>query len=141
MIFSRADEYAIRALTFLAKQPAGKLAGAREISEAEEIPMQFLWKILQSLAKRRLIRSFRGLRGGYELARPAEELTLKLVLDSDGNGNRFRRCVLGLPQCSEESACPLHEKWREVRSGLAEMLETSTLADLASVSRQKAKAK
>ena len=40
MIFSRADEYAIRAMTFLAKQPAGRLVGAREISEAEEIPME-----------------------------------------------------------------------------------------------------
>ena len=140
MIFSRADEYAIRAMTFLAKQPAGRLAGAREISEAEEIPMQFLWKILQNLAKRRLIRSFRGSGGGYELAKPAEEMTLKMMLDGNGDPNRFRRCILGLPQCSDENACPLHEKWGELRSGVAAMLEKSTLADLASLSQRRAKA-
>ena len=141
MIFSRADEYAIRAMTFLAGQPAGRLVGAREISEAEKIPMQFLWKILQNLAKRRLIRSFKGLRGGYELARPAQELTLDMVVHANGNTNRFGRCILGLPQCSDDNACPLHERWGELRSGLAEMLEKSTLADLAAVAQKRAKAK
>lgn len=141
MIFSRADEYAIRAMTFLAMQPAGRLVGAREISEAEKIPMQFLWKILQSLAKRRLIRSFKGLRGGYELAQPAQELTLDMVLHANGSMNRFGRCILGLPQCSDDNACPLHERWRELRSGLVEMLEKSTLADLAAVTQKRVKAR
>lgn len=137
MIFSRADEYAIRALTFLAMQPAGRLVGAREIAEAEKIPMQFLWKILQSLAKRRLIRSFKGLRGGYELALPAQEMTLDRVLHANGGTNRFGHCILGLPQCSDDNACPLHESWRGLRSGLVEMLEKSTLADLAEVARRR----
>jgi len=137
MIFNRADEYAIRALTFLAMQPAGRLVGAREISQTEKIPMQFLWKILQNLAKRRLIRSFKGLRGGYELAMPAQEVTLDRVLHADGGPNRFGHCILGLPQCSDDNACPLHERWRDLRSGLVEMLEKSTLADLAAVARQR----
>jgi Rrf2 family protein len=137
MILSRADEYAIRALTFLAMQPAGRLVGAREISEAEKIPMQFLWKILQSLAKRRLIRSFKGLRGGYELALPAQELTLDRVLHGNGEANRFGRCILGLPQCRDDNACPLHESWRNLRSGMVEMLEKSTLADLAEAARRR----
>jgi len=137
MIFNRADEYAIRALTFLATQPAGRLVGAREISEAEKIPMQFLWKILQNLAKRRLIRSFKGLRGGYELAVPAQELTLNRVLHAEGGPSRFGHCILGLPQCSDDNACPLHESWGQLRSGLLAMLEKSTLADLAAVARRR----
>jgi len=131
MMFSRADEYAIRAMTFLAGQPAGKLTGAREISKAENIPMQFLWKILQNLAKRRLIRSFKGLRGGYELAQRADQVTLSMVLQANDGADRFGRCVLGLPHCSDGNPCPLHEKWRGLRSGMQEMLENSTLADLA----------
>lgn len=133
MLFSRSDEYAIRALTFLAMQPAGRLVGAREISQAEGIPMQYLWKILHTLAKRRLIRSFKGLRGGYELAQPAGKLTLTMVLQAMGSGDRLDRCVLGLAQCSEEHACPLHAKWKDLRSGMAELLEHSTLADLAAI--------
>jgi len=135
MLFTRADEYAIRAMTFLAMQPAGRLVGAREISEAEKIPMPFLWKILQTLAKRRLIRSFKGFRGGYELAQPADKLTLNMILSANNDADRFRRCLLGLQQCSDEKPCPLHYRWRELRVGIEEMLENSTLADLAAVAR------
>jgi Rrf2 family iron-sulfur cluster assembly transcriptional regulator len=134
MIFSRSDEYAIRAMTFLARQPAGKLAGAREIAEAEQIPMQFLWKILQLLARKKLIRSFKGLRGGYELAHPASRITLEMVLKANNGSGRIHGCVLGLPECSADNACPLHEQWSGMRAGLVEMLETNTLADLATVS-------
>lgn len=62
-------------MAYLAVQKGGKLSGAREISEAEQIPMPFLWKILRLLTQRRLIRSFKGVRGGYELARPAEKVS------------------------------------------------------------------
>jgi len=135
MLFTKADEYAIRAVTFLASLPAGRLAGAREISEEEAIPTQFLWKILRTLTRRRLIRSFKGLRGGYELARPACEVTLMMVLEASGSVERLRCCVLGLPQCSDEHACPLHGRWKRLRAGVQEMLETSTLADLAAIAR------
>ena len=57
-MISRPAAYAIRAMTFLAAQPPGKLAGAKEIAAAEHIPIPFLWKILGILAQRRLIRSF-----------------------------------------------------------------------------------
>jgi Rrf2 family transcriptional regulator, iron-sulfur cluster assembly transcription factor len=136
MIFSRSDEYAIRAMTFLARLPAGKLAGAREIAETEQIPMQFLWKILQTLAKKKLIRSFKGLRGGYELAQPAEKITIHMVLQANNGAGRLHGCVLGLPECSQDHACPLHEKWSAMRAGLVDMLESNTLADLATVSKE-----
>jgi Rrf2 family protein len=137
MLFSRSGEYAVRAMTFLAMLPAGRLAGAREISEAEHIPMPFLWKILQNLAHRKLIRSFKGLRGGYQLARPASEITLHMVLDITDRGDRISACVLGLPNCSDENACPLHETWKELRTRMSTMLDTNTLADLARVSTRR----
>jgi Rrf2 family transcriptional regulator, iron-sulfur cluster assembly transcription factor len=133
MLFSRTAEYAIRAMTFLATLPPGKLAGAKEIAEAEHIPMAFLWKILQNLARHRLIRSFKGLRGGYELAHPADGLTLRMVLTATDGLDRIGNCVLGLPQCSDENACPLHDTWKELRSRLDSMIDRNTLADLARV--------
>ena len=127
MLFTKPDEYAIRAGTFLASLPAGKLAGAREISLAENIPMQFLWKILHTLTRRNLIRSFKGLRGGYQLALAPDRITVRMVLEASGGAERLQRCVLGLPQCSDEHACPLHERWKTLRSGISEMLDTNTL--------------
>jgi Rrf2 family iron-sulfur cluster assembly transcriptional regulator len=138
MLFSKSAEYGIRAMTFLAALPPGRLAGAREISEAEQIPMPFLWKILQTLAKRRLIRSFKGLRGGYELALPPDRLTLNMILEAIDNTDRLGRCVLGLSNCSDENACPLHATWKELRENMNDMLQRKTLADLARVSRRHA---
>ncbi len=136
MLFSRSAEYGIRAMTFLATLPPGRLAGAREISQAEQIPMAFLWKILQNLARRRLIRSFKGLRGGYELALPASQLTLIMILEATDGSDRMDSCVLGLPNCSDENACPLHETWKELRTSMTAMLHKNTLADLAGVARR-----
>lgn len=137
MLFSRSTEYAIRAMTFLAAQEPGKLAGAREISGAEKVPMPFLWKILQLLTRRKLVRSFKGIRGGYELARPADRVTLsEIVLATDGADFR-ESCVLGLPECDNANPCPLHDRWKEIRMGMTEMLDHTSLADLAEVTRRR----
>jgi Rrf2 family iron-sulfur cluster assembly transcriptional regulator len=133
MLFSRAAEYAIRAMTFLATLPPGRLAGAKEIAAAEQIPMPFLWKILQNLARHRLIRSFKGLRGGYELACPPDRLTLRMIITATDGLNPMGNCVLGLPHCSDQNACPLHETWKGLRANLDTMIDTNTLADLAKV--------
>jgi Rrf2 family iron-sulfur cluster assembly transcriptional regulator len=138
MLFSRQSEYAIRALTFLALQPAGKVAGGRAISEAEGIPMPFLWKILHTLTKRRLIRSFKGLHGGYELAMPASSVTLSMIIGATDSLELTGSCVLGLPLCNEENGCPLHETWKELRGKVTRMLDQNTLADLAEVARNRA---
>jgi Rrf2 family protein len=137
MLFSRSTEYAIRAMTFLATQEPGKLAGAREISEAEKIPMPFLWKILQLLSKRKLVRSFKGIRGGYELARPADGVRLnEIVFATDGTDFR-ESCVLGLPECDKVNPCPLHDQWKQIRAGMTEMLDQTSLADLAEIARRR----
>jgi Rrf2 family protein len=137
MLFSRTAEYALRAMTFLAMQPPGKLAGAKAISEAENIPMPFLWKILQVLGRHKLIRSFKGLHGGYELARPGDEITLNTVVFATDGTDFSSQCVLGLPRCGQENACPLHDTWKKIRGHLTDMLEKTTLADLAQVARRR----
>jgi Rrf2 family protein len=137
-MFSRSAEYAIRALTFLANQPAGKLTGAREISQAEEIPMPFLWKILQNLARRKLVRSFKGVGGGYMLARPAGAICLQDVLQATEDKSLTEGCVLGLAVCSEEKPCPMHSSWKEIREKLRTTVCETTFADLARVAETQA---
>ncbi len=137
MVLSRTAEYALRAMTYLAMQPAGKVVGARAISDAERIPMPFLWKILHTLTRQRLIRSFKGIHGGYELARPSDEITLHAVVFATDGTDFSAQCVLGLPKCGEENACPLHDTWKEIRGRMTDMLEQTTLADLARVTRKR----
>jgi Rrf2 family iron-sulfur cluster assembly transcriptional regulator len=131
MIFSHSTEYAIRAIIFLAQQPAGTLVGAREISRAETIPVPFLWKILQKLARQKIVRSFKGLHGGYELARPADQITIQAMLDATDGEHDAGRCVLGLSQCDEAAPCPLHDQWKEIRGQITNLLAQTTVADLA----------
>jgi len=130
-MFSRATEYAIRAMTFLALQPAGRLTGAREIAQAEHIPIQFLWKILQALGRAKLVRSFKGVGGGYELARAAGKISVQDVVLATVDSDLTTGCVLGLSVCSEEKPCPLHHAWKEIRERLVVMLEQTTLHHLA----------
>ncbi len=118
-------------MTFLALQPAGKLTGARVIAQAENIPTQFLWTILQALGRRKLVRSFKGVGGGYELARAAEGISLGEIVRATEENDLTTSCVLGLSVCSEEKPCPLHHTWKEIRDRLAVMLAQTTLLDLA----------
>ena len=99
--------------------------------------MPFLWKVLQVLARRKLVRSFKGARGGYELARPARQITLLAMVTATDGDALIRNCVLGLPQCNEEQPCPLHETWKGVRAEVTRMLEQTTLADLARIASRK----
>lgn len=130
MLFTSPTEYAIRAMSFLATQRPGQLAGAKEISEKEKIPMPFLWKILQTLAKHRLVRSFKGKHGGYELADAPEKIAVSAIVQAT-EGPGFRdSCVLGLPRCDNRHPCVMHRQWQAMRAEIASMLDETSLLDL-----------
>lgn len=129
-MFSRSSGYAVQALTYLAAQPPGKLVGAREMATKLEIPMPFLWKILRKLSEERLVRSFKGVRGGYELARPAKSIRVSEVLAAGRNGDQMGRCVLGLDECDDHDPCPLHFQWKNLRKQMEGRFQVTTLAHL-----------
>jgi Rrf2 family transcriptional regulator, iron-sulfur cluster assembly transcription factor len=135
-MFSRSAGYAIEALTHLAVQPSGKLTGAREIAEEAGIPMPFLWKILRNLSQKMLVRSFKGVRGGYELARAPEKISMSEVLAASPDARHSDECVLGLDQCSDAHPCLLHFSWKGVRTQIDDLLKETTLADLARNARR-----
>jgi Rrf2 family transcriptional regulator, iron-sulfur cluster assembly transcription factor len=135
-MFARSSGYAVQALTHLAGQPSGKLVGAREMATTLNILMPFLWKILRKLGQRKLVRSFKGVRGGYELARPAKTIHVSEILMAGRDTGQVGRCILGLAQCSDQEPCPLHSQWKDVRAQMEATLETTTLADLASSAKQ-----
>ena len=80
MRISAKADYAVRAALELAASPDGEPVKGEQLSEAQEIPLQFLEHILLELKHARLVRARRGARGGYWLARPAEEITLADVI-------------------------------------------------------------
>lgn len=130
LLFSRACSYAIRALTYLATQPAGKLSGTRDISGHEGIPHSFLCKVLLQARRKHLLRSHKGIGGGYELALPAQEISLLMIVRSIDEDVGFDNCLLENRACLQGIQCPLHEPWRAIREQLVDFLERSTLAEL-----------
>jgi Rrf2 family iron-sulfur cluster assembly transcriptional regulator len=139
MILQRSSELAIRAAFFLSHQAPGKLSPAHEIAAHAGVSEPYLAKILQRLSAAGLIQSFRGPGRGMKLARPANTITLaSLVLVMEGS-NKTNACVLGLPACSNEVPCALHHEWVPIRASICNLLEKTTLADLAkSITAQEA---
>ena len=129
-MLSRPCTYAVRALTYLAMQPPGKLTGSREIAGHEDIPNSFLCKILLELRRKRLLRSYKGVGGGYELALPPDRINLLMILQSIEGDLAFTECILEDHQCSIHGLCSLHESWAELKTHFMRFLETQTLADL-----------
>ena len=138
MIYSRSSQYAIRALTFLTAHSNGALCRLETIAGSEQIPQHFLAKILQRLVKKRLVKSSKGIKGGFALNLPAEKTTLFMIVDAiDDLSLALGDCILGRSNCSEETHCPLHESWKQLLENQVHLLQSITLADMASADQRR----
>lgn len=131
MRMSAKAEYAVRAMAQLAAAEPGVLVKTDELAKAQGIPAQFLVDILSDLRADRLVRSRRGRDGGYELARPADEISIADVLRSvDGPLASVRDIGLeGLDYTGPTAA--LTDVWRALRAAMRSVLEETSLADVA----------
>jgi Rrf2 family protein len=134
MVFSKATGYGIRALAYLARQSGEKPCGLREIAEAEQIPPLYLSKLLGDLRRQRLVRSSKGIHGGYELAQPPQEISLWEVFRILEPDPYLDTCILGHGVCDAEDGCPLHADWHEVRQKLLTFLKSKTISNIAATS-------
>ena len=124
-------EYAVRAMVQLATVGDGGLVKTDDLAKAQGIPAQFLVDILSDLRTDRLVRSHRGRDGGYELARPAAEISIADVLRCiDGPLASVRDIGLGdLPYSGPTAA--LSDVWRALRASMRAVLDQTALADVA----------
>ncbi|SRR5579885_3890622 len=131
ILFQHSSELAIRAMTFLAQQSPGKLTPVHEIAAQMEISEAYLAKVLQRLAAAGLVRSFRGPGRGMELGRAPQAITLSSIVIAVQGAAEWKQCVLGFGMCSEENPCALHSGWLPLRGNIRQLLEKTTLADMA----------
>ncbi len=85
---------------------------------------------MQQLAKQGLVNSQKGRGGGVQLARAAQDITLLEVVEAIDGLELTRRCLLGLPDCSDDDPCQLYGQWGRIRGEIVTMLEDQTLAGL-----------
>lgn len=131
MLYSRPCEYALRALTYISLNTDMELIRAQEIAEAENLPAPFLAKLLQQLARSGVLVSVKGPKGGFGLARPANEISLMEVVSAVDGEEGFKRCAVGLAECTDEMPCPLHDTWKPLRLQILDYMSGRSLADLA----------
>jgi len=130
MLLSRACEYAMLAVWYLARHPDHAYVSVREIAEQNEISSHFLSKVLGTLTQKGIMVSLKGPKGGVALARPAEDIRVVEVVEAI-DGLEFRRkCLTGLPKCDDENPCPLHDDWKRIREEIFRVFADRTIAEL-----------
>ncbi len=134
-MLSNSCRYGIRAVLYLASQKnRTDNIGLKQISTDLDLPMPFLAKILQQLAKNKLLRSTKGPNGGFSLLKDPEKITLyELVEIIDGKGI-FTNCIIHDDTCAgvrkSKKPCPVHEDYTKIRGELINLFKNRTLAEL-----------
>jgi Rrf2 family iron-sulfur cluster assembly transcriptional regulator len=128
-LLNKTTEYGIRAVIYIALNKT-KYLMTKEIAKELKIPQHFLAKVIQRLVKAKIIFSKRGKNGGLVLKKSPEKLKIiDIVLALEGD-DLFKKCVLGLPNCSDKNPCPVHQNWSIIREQIKQMLSGKTLSEL-----------
>ncbi|MGB0918344.1 MAG: RrF2 family transcriptional regulator [Flavobacteriales bacterium] len=131
-MFSKACEYGIRATLFIAQNAAeSNRVSLKEISEKINSPEAFTAKILQQLARNKIIVSYKGPHGGFQIEDgKLETIHLNEIVDAIDGDTIYRGCGLGLKECNADEPCPLHDQFMTIRNDLKRMLESTTIGQL-----------
>jgi Rrf2 family protein len=129
MLISRQTDYAIRCILALA-QDRGRILNAREIARGMHIPQSFLAKILQKLVRRGLVRSQRGVQGGFRLAQPPARLSLWAVVQAVQGSVGINLCALNRRRCRRGAACTVHPVWAKMRREIEQRLKKQSVFSL-----------
>ena len=130
MQFSVSIEYAIHGLIYLARTGGEKAVLLADIASAVKVPKEYLRKIFQMLTRARLVAGRRGAGGGYRLALPAHELTLRQVVEAVEGSLPLYGCLHMRRHCELALSCPVQKAFDEARQKMAETLQGTTIADL-----------
>jgi Rrf2 family protein len=131
MQLTRAGEYSIRCLLYLAGQPAGAVVSSRQVEDAMDIPPHFLGKIAQRLARAGLLAISQGAQGGLSLARPAQEITLRMAVEAAEGVISLNKCLLSADSCGRSSMCAVHQVWHQATLAITQVLDQADFATLA----------
>lgn len=130
IMISQTVEYALRAVVTIA-QNKGAPCTAQRISELTKVPGPYLSKMMQGLARARVVTSKRGLHGGFLLTKDPADLTIAEVIDAVEPFKRIRECPLGI-NGHQGTLCPLHRRLDQAMALVEESFQNTTVADVLS---------
>jgi len=128
MAITTRSEYGMRAMILLAEQVNGHLLSTTEMSRRAFIPRKYLEQILRDLKKADLVCSQPGVRGGYRLARSADQITAGEIVRSLDQMN-IMTCVgeSNKPPCDHMLGCSLRPLWQRMYDAMSAVLDSTTL--------------
>jgi Rrf2 family iron-sulfur cluster assembly transcriptional regulator len=127
---TRQTEYAIRGLQELARRNEKAPVQLKVIAGSCEVSEAFLAKIFQMLGQAGIVKSHRGVKGGFSLARPAEEISLRDVVEVCEGGIVLNHCLRKVNPCKDVDTCAVANVWREAQDALTGALDRTNLADV-----------
>lgn len=130
-MFSQTQEYALRAVVWLAQHESEGAVGNTRIAAETSVPTSYLSKVLQQLARRGIVQSKRGVGGGFQLSRDPDELTVLDVVNAVDPLRRITACPLGL-KTHKHKLCPMHNRLDEALEMVADALAKSTIREVMS---------
>ncbi len=129
--FTKKADYGLMAIHYIAAQADEGAVSAKRIAEEFKIPAELLAKILQRLAKKQLIVSHNGPKGGYLLGRDREQITVGQVIRALEGPLEIVSCMTG-DDCPQYVRCNLRRPVEKIQTSISHLLDTMTLADLGS---------
>ena len=132
-MISQTAEYALRAIVYLADQD-GIPCTTAQIAKTTLVPAGYLAKVMQSLSRAGVVKSQRGLNGGFTLTRSSKDLSILTVVNAVDPIRRFPECPLGIPNHGRR-LCPLHHRLDEAAAVGEKTFEQTSVADLLTVPR------
>jgi Rrf2 family iron-sulfur cluster assembly transcriptional regulator len=134
-MLSSSCRYGIRAVIYIASQPAssGKI-GIKQISKDLDLPSPFLAKILQQLAKQKILSSSKGPHGGFSLRKDPMKIALIDIVNTIDGYDTFTDCIMHNGSCEgvekEAKQCPLHHDYEKSRKELIKLFSNRTIHEL-----------
>ena len=130
-------DYGIRALVDLALNGDDRPVQAAEIAARQQIPEPYLAQLMTTLHKSGYVRSRRGPQGGHALAKSPADISLGMVITSLEGNPAPLDCIDTPAQCSVYTVCAQREVWQTVDQAILQVLDATTIADLASRQRSR----
>ena len=129
---SKKADYALMAMKHLAIRPDSMSASAREIAEQYDIPIELMAKVLQRLARRGLVTSHQGTRGGYRLARAASIISVADIIQAIDGPLTVTACSTEAENCDQYAKCSVRDPLWRIRERILSALATCSLQEVCS---------
>ena len=142
---SKAFDYALRSMVYMASNPEQSYFGVKDLAENIQVSKTYLGKILQDLVRHGYLKSITGPGGGFGLQKQPKKITMKEILEVVDGSRLEDNCILGQSECSDKNPCPIHDHWKKNKKELLALFKRTTIEEAAKNSwpqfRNKNKAK